>query len=337
VGRKLMLALKVDSKQVVGVTLGLVLGFTLALILGSISPAGFRGILDSLVWVYTNPVPQVFTLTLLSPIACVAVGLTVAYRAGFITVGSEGQILLGAIVTLWLVEYSGLNLNPQVAIPISILLGGFTGALLGLIVGVLRVYFNVNEILASLMLNYVILYVSNHLASGPWRVGPFAITKSVGEEYRLGPLVMVFVAVVLAFLCWFLLTRSSLGLAIKVYGRAPRVAETYGLNPKAIVLSVALLSGFTSGVGGALMMLGFQHSLSPMSVSPGYGYMGVLVSWLSSNNPLVVLPASWFFSSILVLGRSLQASGLPIGYVLAVQAVIVLSVMIARRLSGRWW
>jgi simple sugar transport system permease protein len=330
-----MLASRPSLRPLVGVTIGLIAGFALALILGSISPAGFKGMASSLVWVYTSPAPLIFTLTLLGPIACAAVGLTLAYRAGFITIGSEGQILLGSIVTLWLIEYSDLNLHPTIAIPTSIVLGGFTGAFLGFVVGLLRVYVNANEILVSLMLNYVILYILNHLASGPWRVGPFAITRSVGEEYRLGPLGIVVTTVSLTLLCWVLLTRSKFGLAIKVYGRAPRVAETYGLNSKTIVLAVAMLSGFTSGVGGVLMMLGFQHNLSPMSVSPGYGYMGVLVSWLSANNPLVALLASWFFSSILVLGRSLQASGLPIGYVLAIQSIIVLSVMIARRLTSR--
>jgi simple sugar transport system permease protein len=272
----------------------------------------------------------------MGPIACSAIGLTLAYRARFITIGSEGQVLLGSITTLWFIEYSGLNLHPVVAVLTSIMLGGFTGALLGLLIGLLRVYANANEILVSLMLNYTMLYLLNHLASGPWRVGAFAITKSIGEEYRIGPLIVAIVPAAIALLYWFILAKTKLGLAIEVYGRAPRVAETYGLNPKIVVLSVALLSGFTPGVGGALMMLGFQHNLSPMSVSPGYGYMGVLVSWLSANNPLVALLASWFFSSILVLGRSLQASGLPIGYVLAIQSIIVLSVMIARKLTARW-
>jgi len=331
-----MQARGVNLRSTAGVVVGLVAGFTLALILGSISPAGFRGVVGSLLWVYTNPTPLVFSLALMGPIACSAIGLTLAYRARFITIGSEGQVLLGSITTLWFIEYSGLNLHPVVAVLTSIMLGGFTGALLGLLIGLLRVYANANEILVSLMLNYTMLYLLNHLASGPWRVGAFAITKSIGEEYRVGPIIVAIVPATIALLYWFILAKTKLGLAIEVYGRAPRVAETYGLNPKIVVLSVALLSGFTPGVGGALMMLGFQHNLSPMSVSPGYGYMGVLVSWLSANNPLVALLASWFFSSILVLGRSLQASGLPIGYVLAIQSIIVLSVMIARKLTARW-
>ncbi len=327
--------LRIEFRSLIGVIVGLITGYTLALILGSISPAGFKGIVDSLIWVYTNSTPLLFSLTLLGPIACSAIGLTIAYRARFITIGSEGQILLGSIVTLWLVEYSELNLHPLTAIPISLLLSGFIGALSGLVIGLLRVYINVNEILVSLMFNYTVLYILNHLASGPWRIGAFAITKSVSEEYRIGPLLIAILSIVLALLSWFILTQSKLGLAVEVYGKAPRVAETYGLDPRTVILSVALLSGFTSGIGGALMMLGFQHSLSPMSVSPGYGYMGVLVSWLSANNPLIALLASWFFSSILVLGRSLQASGLPIGYVLAIQSIIVLSVMIARKIMVR--
>ena len=318
-----------------GALLGLVAGYLAAIALASISPAGLRGVLGALVWVYTNPTPLLFSLTLLGPIACSSIGLTLAYRARFITVGAEGQVLLGAIVTLGLLEYSGLNLDYRLAIPASMILAGVSAALLGLIPALLRIYLNANEILTSLMLNYVILYTANYLASGPWRVGAFAITRSISEEYRVGPMLVLVASTITAIACWLILARTKLGLMIEVYGRAPRAAETYGLNPKATLVATALISAFTAGIGGSLMMLSFQHSLSPMSISPGYGYMGVLVAWLSGNNPILALLASWLFSTIVVLGRSLQASGLPIGYVLAIQSVIVLSVLASRRLSSR--
>lgn len=325
----------VNPRALLSITLGLIAGFTVALALGALSPAGLHGVLEALLWVYTKPAPLEFTLTLMGPIVCSAVGLALAYRARFITIGSEGQILLGSIVTLWLLAYSNINLNPLLAIPASLVLGGVVGALMGLIVVLLKARFNANEILVSLMLNYAILYIVNYLASGPWRVGAFAITRSIGYEYRVGSLVVLTVSAVLALACWFILSRTKLGLMIEVYGRAPRIAETYGLKPELTLILVSLISGFTAGMGGSLMMLSFQYNLSPMSVSPGYGYMGVLVAWLSNNNPLVALLASWFFSSILVFGRSLQASGLPIGYVLAIQSIIVLAVMVARRITVR--
>ena len=323
-------------RSLVGAFIGIILGFSVAVLLGSLSPVGFSGFLNTLVWVYTNEAPLMFATVLLGPIACSSIGLTLAYRAKFITVGSEGQVLVGAVVTLWFLAYSGLNLNPLIAVPLSIILAGVSATLIGLIPVLLRVYLNANEILTSLMLNYVMLYVVNYLASGPWRVGPFAITRSIGDEYRISPLTVLLVSLLLAIACWFILARTRLGLMIEVYGRAPLVAETYGLNPRVTLVSVALISSFTAGVGGALMMLGFQYYLTPMSFSPGYGYMGVLVAWLSGNNPLVALPASWFFSSILVLGRSLQASGLLIGYVLAIQSLIVLSVLAFKVITSRW-
>ena len=322
-------------RSLLGVSIGLITGLSVAVLLGSLSPVGFSGFLDTLMWVYTNEAPLVFTTVLLGPIACSSIGLTLAYRARFITVGSEGQVLIGAATTLWFLAYSGLNLNPLVAIPLSMILAGVSATLLGLIPVLLRVYLNANEILTSLMLNYVMLYVVNHLASGPWRIGPFAITRSISDEYKVGPLTVLLVSLLLAIAYWFILTRTRLGLTIEVYGKAPLVAETYGLNPRVTLVSVALISSFTAGIGGALMMLGFQYYLTPMSFSPGYGYMGVLVAWLSGNNPLVALPASWFFSSLLVLGRSLQASGLLIGYVLAIQSIIVLSVLVFKKVTSR--
>lgn len=126
-----MLASRPSLRPLVGVTIGLIAGFASALILGSISPAGFKGMASSLAWVYTSPAPLIFTLTLLGPIARAAVGLTLAYRAGFITIGSEGQILLGSIVTLWLIEYSDLNLHPTIAIPTSIVLGVYESSTTG--------------------------------------------------------------------------------------------------------------------------------------------------------------------------------------------------------------
>ncbi|MEM4969639.1 MAG: hypothetical protein QXE01_00130 [Sulfolobales archaeon] len=322
-------------KALVRVSLGLIIGFSIAIALGALSPIGLIGIINAIAWVYTNPAPLLLSLTILGPIASSAVGLTLAYRARFITVGAEGQVLLGAAITLWFLAYSGLDLDPFAAIPASMLLAGLSAMLLGAIPAVLRIYFNANEILISLMLNYIVLYMINHIVSGPWRVGAFAITRSIDTKYRVGAEVILALSIFISLICWIIFSRTKLGLMIEVYGRAPKAAETYGLDPRVIIYLTAIISSLVAGIGGSLMMLGFQYSLSPMSVTPGYGYMGVLAAWFSGNNPIVALIASWFFSSIFVLGRSLQASGLPIGYVLAIQSIIVLSVLASKRIFLR--
>lgn len=317
-----------------GVLLGLIVGFASSIILGSLSPAGLSGSLRALLWVYTSPSPIIASILFMGPIALSAVGLSIAYRSGFITVGSEGQVIAGSAAALWLTAIMDLGLHPIQAFVLALLFSGSIGALLGLLPAVMRIYLGASEILSSLMLNYVVLYIVNYLVSGPWRSGAFPVTRSVPDQYRLGYVGIILISLAVSIALYIMLSRGRLGLVVEVLGRSPRTAETYGLRPRLAIYYVSIISGFTSGVGGAIAVLSFQNSLTPMSVFPGYGYMGALVAWLSSNNPIIALPASWFFSTLLVYGGALQASGLPIGYVLAIQSIIVLSVMLFRRITG---
>jgi len=322
---------------------GALAGYAIAILLASISTGRPSEVARSVLWVYTDASPITTAILFSGPIAASALGLAIAYRARFITVGSEGQVILGSASALWLSLYSGLALDPLPTIALSMVLASLFGALYSLIVAVLRIYLGVNETLSSLMLNFVAMYSVNYMISTAWRVGPFTITRSLPPEYRLSYVAVASVLLILAIATWMLLARTRFGLAVEVYGRAPRAAETYGYSGMAITVWAALASGSLSGLGGALAFLGFQHSLTPMSAPPGYGYMGVLVAWLSANSPLAILPASVFFSSIVVLGRSLQAVGVPLSYVLAIQAMVVLLVLISAtsprlRLGWpRWW
>ncbi len=317
-----------------GVLLGLIVGFTSSIILGSLSPAGLSGSLSSLLWVYTSPSPLIASILFMGPIALSAAGLSIAYRSGFITVGSEGQVIVGSAAALWLTAIMDLGLHPLQAFVLASVFSGSIGSLLGLLPAVMRIYLGASEILSSLMLNYVVLYIVNYLVSGPWRSGAFPVTKSVPEQYRLGYVDVILISLAISIALYIILSRSRLGLIVEVLGRSLRAAETYGLRPRLAIYYVSSISGFTAGVGGAVAMLSFQNSLTPMSIFPGYGYMGALVAWLSSNNPILALPASWFFSTLLVYGGALQASGLSIGYVLAIQSIIVLSVILFRRITG---
>ncbi|MDM7275888.1 MAG: ABC transporter permease [Thermoprotei archaeon] len=314
---------------ILGAVTGVLIGFSLAVLLTLIAGVSLAGALNALAYTYASGPAIASILALSGPIACSAIGLTVAYRARLITIASEGQVIAGAIAALWLLAYSGLKMGPLEGFMAPLLLSGLLGATIGFLVALLKVKLHVNEILSSLMINYIILVVANYIIGGPFREGPFAITRSVPHEYRVSYIIIPAVTGLITLLLWFLMSRTKLGLAVEAYGKAPRAAETYGYNPSRIIFSVALISGFTAGIGGALMILGFQYSMSPMSVFPGYGYMGVLVAWLSANNPLAAFAASLFISSIAVYGRLLQASGVPLGYVLGAQALIVLSALTA--------
>ncbi|MCX8196122.1 MAG: hypothetical protein N3F67_03485 [Acidilobaceae archaeon] len=313
---------------------GALLGFALAVLLASIATGDPIAILRSVIWVYTSPAPLANVALFSVPIAMAAVGLSLAYRAKFITIGAEGQIILGSLVALWVAAYSGLD-GPAAYLALA-LLPAAAGALYALLPFALRAYAGANEVLSSLMLNFVAMYLANYFIATYLREGPFVITRAVPPELRTGWQLGVLASLLSAAGAWLLLRRTAVGLAIEVYGRAPRAAETYGYDPKRIMLSVSLLSGSLAGLGGALAMLSFQHSLTPMSFPPGYGYAGALVAWLSGNSPLGSFLASLFFSSLIVLGRSLQAAGVPLSYALAAQALIVLSTLVAVAREQRW-
>ncbi len=289
------------------------------------TPAGIRGTFSALGLVYTHLGLLKTALEYSGPIVASAIGLALAYRAGFITIGAEGQVLLGTMIALWATAYSNLHLSRVPMLLFAILLAGLGGLLLSLVVGALRAYWNVNETLSSLMLNYVILAVANYMIAGPWRTGPFTQTREVPNAYSVNSLDVLIVIVVLGILYEVLLRRSKLGLAIEALGSAPKAAYTYTIPASRVILYVSMLQGIAGGIGGALMVMGFQRSLTAMSQSPGYGYMGILVAWMALRSPVASILAGYFFSTLIVAGYLLQSKGVPFNTVLLLQSLIVLT------------
>jgi ABC-type uncharacterized transport system permease subunit len=304
--------------------------FTLAGIAGLIliaytTPAGIKGTFSALAIVYSHEGLLKTALEYSGPIVTSAIGLSLAYRAGFITIGSEGQVLLGTMVALWTTSYSGLNLSRPSMLLISIFVAGIAGGLLGLIPGILRAYWEVNETLSSLMLNYVVLAFANYLIAGPWRIGPFTQTREVPDIYSVNPLDVLLIAIILALVYELLIKRSKLGVAAEALGKAPKAAYTYTIPITKVLIYISLLQGFAAGVGGALMIMGFQKNLTAMNQSPGYGYMGILVTWMALLDPLLSIVIGYFFSTLIVAGYILQSSGVPFNTVLLIQSLIVLT------------
>ncbi|GAB6148063.1 ABC transporter permease subunit [Stetteria hydrogenophila] len=295
--------------------------------------AGALGVAREVIGVFTSPSGLEAAVKYMGPITCSAAGLTLAYRAGFITIGSEGQVLLGSAAALWLLAYAWPTAPRAGGVAAALALAALVGAAWGSIPGLLRVYARVNEVLSSLMLNYVALSALNYLIAGPWRAGAFTATRPVPDEYSLGYLHIAVVVVAAAVLFEFIRARTKLGVAAEAYGAAVRAAETYTLPRRTLILAVAVLSGAAAGLGGGLMMLSFQRSFQAMSQPPGYGYMGVLVAWLSGTSALATLPVSLFFSALVVAGYSLQALGVPFNFVLLTQAMAVLAAALLK--AGR--
>ena len=302
--------------------------FTAITVLGASAGIGLTRLYSTILHVYTDPGSLYSALLYSGPIIASAVGLSLAYRAFFITIGSEGQILVSGILVLWLLAYKLSGGGPSslvIALSASIL----AGSLWGLVPGLLKAYLRVNEVLVSLMLNYIALSLVNLLVSGPLRWGAFTITKSIPEHYVLHPIAVISSITLLSALYSILLWRTRMGVAVEALGLAPKAAATYGYNNRRTIIGVSLLSGASSGVGGFLMVTGFQWSFRALSEPLGYGYMGVLVAWMSANNPLIAPLPGFVFATILVAAKRLQSVGLPLSSVLALEAVVAVIVSMA--------
>lgn len=309
---------------VAGVILGLLAGMAALLA----TPPGPTALPSSLYQVLSSPGLLENVARLMAPIAVAGAGLAVAYRAGFITIGSEGQMLLASLAALYILEYQGLPAGLAAAIAV------LAGALWGLVPGLLRAYAGVNEVLTSLMLNYIALSTVNYLVSTSLREGAFTQTRFIGEDKVLGAPMALGIALGVALALEALLRYTLPGAALQAYGAAPRMARTYITTGRRAVLEAALVSGAAGGLAGYLMLTGFQRGFTAMSVTPGYGYMGVLAAWMGLRSPLGALGAALLFSILAMAGYILQPQGVPWSIALLVQALIVLSTVTLLRPGG---
>ncbi len=255
------------------------------------------------------------------PLLLCGVGLTIAFRALFWNIGAEGQLLLGAVAAAGVALFSGL---PDVLLLPAMFIAGFlAGALWGLIPAVLKARLGINDVITTLMMNYIALYLVEWLIHGPWR-GPtmrgFAYTDKFPSAATLPtiswtrihwPTLLLGLAV--AVLAYVLITRTRAGFEIRVVGENPEAARFAGISAFKTTLFVMIISGGLAGLAGVGEAAGIHRMLlGPTSISMGYGYTAIIVAWLARRNPLAVIVTSLLFGVIMSGGDVIRVSlGLP--------------------------
>jgi simple sugar transport system permease protein len=291
--------------------------------------AAFGGT-DALNATFVSATPLVFTGL------CAAV----AFRMQLFNIGGEGQLYAGAILAA--AAAIALGGAPHgVQIPAMIAAGAAGGALLALIPGVLRAFLSTNEIITSLMLNYVAALIVNYLifdSESYWRdtstaearVFPQGKTLPDGATWpvsHLGSLVLplgFLLASLVAAVVWLLYTRTRFGFEVQVIGDSPRAATYAGMRTRRKILAVMALSGAIAGIGGASQDGDFRHTLDPRGLtSAGYGYAGIVIAALARYNPYLVVLVAFLLGGLQNAGYTLQGADFPSGLVGVMQGLIL--------------
>jgi len=259
------------------------------------------------------------TITKAIPLMLCGIGLSIAFKGKFWNIGAEGQLLIGAVLATWIGLFIGKNLPSIILIPLMFLVGFVGGGLVALIPALLKVRFNTNEVISTLMLNYIIEQYVQYLVYGPWKgktqygfpytdnLPPNALLPIIkGSRIHYPTLI---IAIILSILIFFLLFRTKIGYEIRVIGENPLSAKYAGIDYIKVILIMMFLSGGIAALAGVGEIAGIhKHLTYPSQISSGYGFTAIIVAWLAQLNPLLVIVTSLFFGGILVGGDVIQTS-----------------------------
>jgi simple sugar transport system permease protein len=268
------------------------------------------------------------------PLILIAIGLSLGFRAGVWNIGAEGQYIVGAICGAAV----GLALYPLdsfIVFPLMVIFGALGGFLWAMIPGLLRVKFNTNEILVSLLLVYVAEFLLASMALGALR-NPDGAGFPGSRNFRSYPagfneeiiagtgmhwgVVAAFIAVIFAYV---LLARHQLGYQIKLAGQAPRAARFGGVNPARLVLFCLGMSGALAGLAGLFEVSGPAGQIS-IDFNVGYGFTAIIVAFLGRLHPVGILLAGLLLALTYIGGEAAQSSlGLPAAAIQAFQGMLL--------------
>ena len=239
---------------------------------------------------------------------CISVAVTPAFKMKFWNTGAEGQVLISALVTAMCMLYIGKSVPTWLLFVIMIAASILAGIIWAVIPAVFKAFWNTNETLFTLMMNYVAIQLVEYFLkvadkSGSNTVGPTLLTEGwfpslFGEQYMLNIIIVAVVTV----LVYIYLKYSKHGYEIAVVGESENTARYIGINVKKVIIRTMVVSGAICGIAGLLLVAGSSHSIDSNLVR-GRGFTAIMVSWLAKFDPLAMV-----FSSLLLVFMERGAS-----------------------------
>ena len=271
------------------------------------------------------------TLVKATPLIFAGLGVSLAFRMQIWNIGAEGQIYMGAMGATWVALFSGID-NHWLMLCAMFGAAFLCGGLWAGVAGVLRARWLVNEVIVTLLMNYIAILWVDYLVYGPWKdpkgfnfplTAQFTDTARLAEYFNTRLHSGFFLALFCAFLLYLFMERTVWGYEIKVIGSNPKAAQYAGMRTAVAIFAVLFLSGAIAGMAGFSEVAGLQHRLQH-GISPGYGYTAIIIAWLAKRSAIGVVIVSFLMGILLVGGDSLQLLWqLPVAFVYAFQGLIL--------------
>ncbi|ADR19193.1 ABC transporter permease [Calditerrivibrio nitroreducens] len=269
------------------------------------------------------------------PLLICSIGVSFAFKMKLWNIGSEGQLYIGALASSLTAIYIPLN-SHYFMIFMMFLAAFIAGGLWSGIAGFLKVKLNVNEIIVTLLMNYIAILIVDYLVYGPLKDPEgfnFPYSKKFTDIAKLTTFgdtrlhTGIVLAIFLLILYYILMEKSVWGYEVRVIGSNPNAAKYAGININKNILIIMVLSGGISALAGFTEVSGVLHRLQH-SISPGYGYTAIIIAWLSNQSSIGILFSSLFMALIFIAGDTLQLNyQIPISMVNAFQGILLFALL----------
>ncbi|MDU5324253.1 MAG: ABC transporter permease [Peptoniphilus sp.] len=318
---------------ILAIVLGIIIGSIILLISGTNPVEAYK-----VIFLGAFGKPKYISWTIVKAVPLILTGLSVAFafNTGLFNIGAEGQYIVGSIGAL--VVGLLLDLPPVIHGLVALLVGALCGYLWGAIVGILKAKFQVNEVISSIMMNWIAFYLSNYLLSfpilrsiesdnsypikqsasikiaGAWKMSESGRAYLAQHKFLkdiLNPPINfgIIIAIIAALVVWYILKKTTLGYELRAVGFNEKAAEYGGIDiNKSIVKSMGI-AGILAGLAGAITVLGVSGDIGIMAAQEGYGFDGMAVALIAGNNPLGTIPAALLYAGLTYGGGKLTTIG----------------------------
>lgn len=325
-------------QSLVAVVLGIVVCFVIILLVASEPLTAFQSFV---LGTFRTPYAFGSMIAIATVLILTALAATVSFRSGAFNIGTEGQLVLGGLAAA--VTAGHLGVSGVVGQVVTLVVAAVAGAVWIVVPAFLRVRYGTNEILTTLMFNYiaaeVALYLVNEFfrdkTSGAVETPPLDTSMWLSRILPPSPAnTGLFLAVALLVAAWVVFDRSRAGKRMEAAGLQPAFAEYLGISSRRYLMSSLLASGAVAGLAGGVAVLGITHAYVS-GFSPQYGFLGITVALIGRLRPLGILFAAFLYATLMTGATAMQATtDVPFALVYVLQGVLILFIT-SQRTGGR--